>query len=230
MLYILPPPSAKPPSVWDLIINFHRKGCQESSGSNNSNDQSSSKKSLKFDCRETKKSQRTWCKTSPSDQSHVSKAAIVFMTSKDLSLIISFTFSREKTRRSDMRRNFLQFSTQNKSWFPIPLHSSSSYKSTSQMRRLLREMKTFRSVFTHGKLLSCLVLLFNVESSKNRFFFAFSLKFSISMWKSRKIIEKMGKLRRKSARKKNLVNFAASFWITSFNAALDRCKNIHGKS
>lgn len=68
MLYILPPPSAKPPSVWDLIINFHRKGCQESAGSS-----STPKKLLKFDCRETtKKSQRTWCKTSPSDQSHVS--------------------------------------------------------------------------------------------------------------------------------------------------------------
>lgn len=65
MLYILPPPSAKPPSVWDLIINFHRKGCQ---------DEAPPKKSLKFDCREAKKSQRTWCKTSPSDRSHVSIA------------------------------------------------------------------------------------------------------------------------------------------------------------
>lgn len=71
MLYILPPPTAKPPSVWDLIINFHRKGCQDPSG--NQSSANSSKKSLKFDCRETKKSQRTWCKTSPSDQSHVSE-------------------------------------------------------------------------------------------------------------------------------------------------------------
>lgn len=31
MLYILPPPqTAKPPSVWDLILNFHRKGCPDS--------------------------------------------------------------------------------------------------------------------------------------------------------------------------------------------------------
>lgn len=80
MLYILPPPSAKPPSVWDLIINFHRKGCQEStSNDHNTDTSSSSKKSLKFDCREANKSQRTWCKTSPSDQSHVSE---IIMTSK----------------------------------------------------------------------------------------------------------------------------------------------------
>jgi hypothetical protein len=35
MLYILPPPSAKPPSVWDLIINFHRR--EASGGSTNFN-------------------------------------------------------------------------------------------------------------------------------------------------------------------------------------------------
>lgn len=83
MLYILPPPSVKPPSVWDLIINFHRKGCQESTCSS-----SPPNKSLKFDCRETK-SQRTWCKTSPSHRSHVS-GAITLMTSKNT---IGFTFS-----------------------------------------------------------------------------------------------------------------------------------------
>lgn len=98
MLYILPPPSAKPPSVWDLIINFHRKGCQESGSSGgNANTLSSSKKSLKFDCRETKKSQRTWCKTSPSDQSHVSE--IILMTSKN----DQFHFLA-KTRRVDLKK------------------------------------------------------------------------------------------------------------------------------
>lgn len=71
MLYILPPPSAKPPSVWDLIINFHRKEAASSSHP--------VKKSLKFDCRETKKSQRTWCRTSPSEPSHV---RVTLMTSK----------------------------------------------------------------------------------------------------------------------------------------------------
>lgn len=68
MLYILPPPTAKPPSVWDLIINFHRKGCQDEAPA-------SSKKSLKFNCRETKKSQRTWCKSSPSEPLHVSRTS-----------------------------------------------------------------------------------------------------------------------------------------------------------
>ena len=93
MLYILPPPSAKPPSVWDLIINFHRKGgCQESSSNeNNNNNSPGSKKTLKFNCRETKKSQRTWCKTSPSDQSHVRE--IILMTSKR-----SVSLSRENQR------------------------------------------------------------------------------------------------------------------------------------
>lgn len=91
MLYILPPPTAKPPSVWDLIINFHRKGCQEPSGTQSTSNLS--KKSLKFDCRETKKSQRTWCKTSPSDQSHVSER-----DTHDLKTnIISFTFSQKTT-------------------------------------------------------------------------------------------------------------------------------------
>lgn len=102
MLYILPPPIAKPPSVWDLIINFHRKGCQ---------DEAPPKKSLKFDCRETKKSKRTWCKTSPSDQSHVSTTvtskAISFTfppDAMDLYGVVSIRhFSTAKTRRFQRR-------------------------------------------------------------------------------------------------------------------------------
>lgn len=109
MLYILPPPSAKPPSVWDLIINFHRKGCQESN-SGSSKTLSSSKKSLKFDCRETttKKSQRTWCKTSPSDQSHVSAREIILVTSKTNQF--HFLARDMKTRRAmGLKRHFPLF-------------------------------------------------------------------------------------------------------------------------
>lgn len=101
MLYILPPPSAKPPSVWDLIINFHRKGCQEAHGSS-----SNPKKLLKFDCRETtKKSQRTWCKTSPSDQSHVSIYRRV-VTSK-VAIVISFTFSPAQNQTRSQKISFV---------------------------------------------------------------------------------------------------------------------------
>lgn len=104
MLYILPPPSAKPPSVWDLIINFHRKGCQEAASSS-----TNPKKLLKFDCRETKKSQRTWCKTSPSDQSHVSILSPSW-PQKTLSreaIVISFTFSRRQTRHGHKKTSFI---------------------------------------------------------------------------------------------------------------------------
>lgn len=64
MLYILPPPSnPSPPSVWDLIINFHRKGCQESETT--VNDAQSS--SIKFICKgqQPQKIRRSWCKTTP---------------------------------------------------------------------------------------------------------------------------------------------------------------------
>lgn len=72
MLYILPPPSnPSPPSVWDLIINFHRKGCQESE----TVVEESSSKSIKFSCKGQQKAhdsgherkiRRYWCKTTPS--------------------------------------------------------------------------------------------------------------------------------------------------------------------
>lgn len=84
MLYILPPPpSAKPPSVWDLIINFHRKGCQESTNS--------SKSSLKFECHERRKVHRSWCSKTTSESSQTASSH-VSMTSK-VDLLISFTFS-----------------------------------------------------------------------------------------------------------------------------------------
>lgn len=64
MLYILPPPTnPSPPSVWDLIINFHRKGCQES----HTDDTPSN--SINFSCKgqqHGRKIRRSWCKTTPS--------------------------------------------------------------------------------------------------------------------------------------------------------------------
>lgn len=118
MLYILPPPSAKPPSVWDLIINFHRKGCQEANGSS-----SNPKKLLKFDCRETtKKSQRTWCKKSPSDQSlHVSiyRARPVVDLKKCGAIVISFTFSRARLQtHGHIEKISLNFHPKQDFWFP----------------------------------------------------------------------------------------------------------------
>lgn len=74
MLYILPPPTnPSPPSVWDLIINFHRKGCQDSETVIDS----SSSKSVKFICTgqqqnsgdHEKKIRRSWCKTTQSSSS-----------------------------------------------------------------------------------------------------------------------------------------------------------------
>lgn len=121
MLYILPPPSAKPPSVWDLIINFHRKGCQES-GSTSS--PSNPKKSLKFDCRDTKKSQRTWCKTSPSDQSHVSERArgarrLYSWPQKRIGFTFSAMPKPDQTDGHEEKNEKIssRFSTQNKTWF-----------------------------------------------------------------------------------------------------------------
>lgn len=136
MLYILPPPTAKPPSVWDLIINFHRKGCQEPSGTQNGSN--SLKKSLKFDCREVKKSQRTWCKTSPSDQTHVSERD----SNHDLKRFIGFTFSRTTTTYG--RKKF-------SSLFRPKRDSTSRFFSTrqSQKRSLFREMKPVQVSFTH---------------------------------------------------------------------------------
>jgi hypothetical protein len=62
MLYILPPQSApSPPSVWDLIINFHRKGTDANAGP------SSIKKPIKFDREVMKKSRRSWHKSSSSE-------------------------------------------------------------------------------------------------------------------------------------------------------------------
>lgn len=110
MLYILPPPSAKPPSVWDLIINFHRKGCQESGSS-----APSPKKSLKFDCRETK-SQRTWCKTSPSNQSHVSQR-FSWPQKRSVSL------SREN-QTDGHEENFFRFPPKTRLDFPVRFPSS----------------------------------------------------------------------------------------------------------
>ncbi len=75
MLYILPPPTnPSPPSVWDLIINFHRKGCEESETATAVGDSSS--KSIKFSCKgqhhdigHGRKNRRSWCKTTPSSSS-----------------------------------------------------------------------------------------------------------------------------------------------------------------
>lgn len=79
MLYILPPPTnPSPPSVWDLIINFHRKGCQD--GSEPSSPSTNVSKSIKFDKGQMslvtgqKRSHRsTWSKSSKLSisQSHV---------------------------------------------------------------------------------------------------------------------------------------------------------------
>jgi hypothetical protein len=83
MLYILPPPpSTKPPSVWDIIINFHRKGYLESTNL--------AKSSIKFECRERRKVNQSWYKR-PSESNQTLKSH-VSMTSK-VDLQISFTFS-----------------------------------------------------------------------------------------------------------------------------------------
>lgn len=183
MLYILPPPSAKPPSVWDLIINFHRKGCQETSSSTN-NISSSSKKSLKFDCRETttKKSQRTWCKTSPSDQSHVSERERLHSWPQKRS--VSLSHPRHENQTLDgldkIFHFYSRFSTQNETLF-----------FTFWRRcRLLREMKTFSWVFTHGEA----SLNLNVGEFKNSFlFFLFHFTEKIAL----KVATKKRKFRRR---------------------------------
>ncbi|KAG5684206.1 hypothetical protein PVAND_013445 [Polypedilum vanderplanki] len=84
MLYILPPPSNPSPTVWDLILNFHQKGCQENDTSCGSNMESPSARSssshksnsIKFDKGQNchRKSKRnSWYKTSSqssTNQSH----------------------------------------------------------------------------------------------------------------------------------------------------------------
>lgn len=69
MLYILPPPTnPSPPSVWDLIINFHRKGCQESETAVDD----APSNSINFSCKgqqHGRKIRRSWCKTTPPSSS-----------------------------------------------------------------------------------------------------------------------------------------------------------------
>lgn len=69
MLYILPPPSnPSPPSVWDLILNFHRKGCQDS---DTPSPHESPSRLIKFsskgqhDDSNNRKTRRSWGKISP---------------------------------------------------------------------------------------------------------------------------------------------------------------------
>lgn len=69
MLYILPPPTnPSPPSVWDLILNFHRKGCQDS---DSPSPHESPSRLIKFsskgqhDGSSSRKTRRSWGKTSP---------------------------------------------------------------------------------------------------------------------------------------------------------------------
>lgn len=74
MLYILPPPSnPSPPSVWDLILNFHRKGCQETDSQSAAND---SKPLIKFSSKEhERKTRRSWCKTLPLSSTPLSSSS-----------------------------------------------------------------------------------------------------------------------------------------------------------
>lgn len=72
MLYILPPPTnPSPPSVWDLIINFHQKGCQDTTVTETSS------KPIRFDKGHNgikRIRHQSWCKSSESSstyQSHV---------------------------------------------------------------------------------------------------------------------------------------------------------------
>lgn len=75
MLYILPPPTnPSPPSVWDLIINFHQKGCQESETTVVDD---SSSKAIKFSCKGQqleRKIRRSWCKTTTTPSSSPSSS------------------------------------------------------------------------------------------------------------------------------------------------------------
>lgn len=70
MLYILPPTAPPPPSPWDLIINFHRKGYNHESISSSSIPLKTIKDSLNYDKRDQKKYIQSK-KLSPKDKANV---------------------------------------------------------------------------------------------------------------------------------------------------------------
>lgn len=79
MLYVLPPPTTRPPSVWDLVVDFHHKECEKNVAHH-------SKKLLRFHCHEPKQSQLLGSKTLALDQSNVSEKSESDLKTKSVSL------------------------------------------------------------------------------------------------------------------------------------------------
>lgn len=224
MLYILPPPSAKPPSVWDLIINFHRKGCQEAAATSSS---TNPKKLLKFDCRETNKSQRTWCKTSPSDQSHVSIYRRRDLKST-LAIVISFTFSRAKP--DTVTRKFLSFSTQNETFFFFDFPHSHRHSNDGRVcwgkwkEKKFSPFHTWRNRFGELKIVfffSAFLLHFDFAMRENCAKFKFRRRFS--MGKEFFCFDEFFQLVKITRRgPKNVENLIAFFSVFFFHGKLIR--------
>lgn len=180
MLYILPPPqTAKPPSVWDLILNFHRKGCPDSDASSFV-PLKKAKLPLRFAARE-----QSWCnKTTVSScqtASHVSnigkKERNIRLTSKKKSAGLwsstgSVSLSREIARQANqielkkkkvyklqlsMWESFFFFLVHisNKRWATrfsrFSLSAAASKKKKKKISNFFLERRLFCSLFfTHG--------------------------------------------------------------------------------